>query len=239
MARPSRVRRRAARAGVGRGTMVRVNEWDERFEYYRDSRSHAEGADLDQVVAWCEPGPGMTALDVATGGGHVARRLRALGCEVATCDAAAGMRPDVVCPAEALHFADESCDVVVCRVAAHHFTDPWRALGEMARVTRRLVVLEDTLFVDERVQQAEKVRDSTHVSHYTRDEFAAMFDAAGLDLVAEARFQRRHDMGDWLSATGCSGAAADEVRRLLAHVAEPGGAGWTDVKWAAQAVRRR
>ena len=109
----------------------------------------------------------------------------------------------------------------------------------MARVSRRLVVFEDTLYVDERVQQAESLRDATHVSHYTRDQFVAMFDAAGLHVVAESRFPRRHEMSDWLSATRCAGAAADEVRRLLAHVAEPDGSAWTDVKWAAQAVKRR
>jgi SAM-dependent methyltransferase len=215
-----------------------MSEWDERFDYYRDSRVHAEGDDLDQVVAWCAPAPGVTALDVASGGGHVARRLRELGAEVTSCDAAAGMRPDVVCPAEDLSFADGSFDVVVCRVAAHHFTDPRLALREMARVSRRLVVLEDTLWVDERVHRAEKVRDATHVRQYTREQFLEMFEAAGLEVRAEATFPRRHDMDDWLSATGCAGAAADEVRSLLAHVAEPGGSGWTDVKWAAQAVRR-
>lgn len=215
-----------------------MNEWDGRFEYYRDSPAHAEGDDLDQVVAWCEPGPGVTGLDVATGGGHVGRRLRERGCVVTTCDAAAGMEPDVVCPAEDLAFADHSFDVVVCRVAAHHFTDPARAIREMARVTRRLVVLEDTLYVDESVQRAEELRDATHVSHYTRDEFVAMLDAAGLEVLAEARFPRRHVMDDWLSATGCAGEAAAEVRRLLAHVAERDGSAWTDVKWAAQAVKR-
>jgi SAM-dependent methyltransferase len=215
-----------------------MSEWDERFEYYRDSPAHAQGDDLDQVVAWCEPGPGVTVLDVATGGGHVGRRLRELGCAVITCDAAAGMQPDVVCPAEELAFADGSFDVVVCRVAAHHFTDPALAIREMARVTRRLVVFEDTLYVDELVQQAEMVRDATHVSQYTRDEFVRMFGDAGLEVLAESCFPRRHVMDDWLSATGCSGAAAAEVRRLLVHVAEPGGAAWTDVKWAAQAVKR-
>jgi SAM-dependent methyltransferase len=215
-----------------------MNEWDERLDYYRDSPAHAQGDDLDQVVAWCEPGPGVRALDVATGGGHVGRRLRELGCAVTTCDAAAGMRPDVVCPAEALAFADGSFDVVVCRVAAHHFTDPGLAVHEMARVTRRLVVFEDTLWVDGLVQQAEVVRDTTHVSHYSRDQFARMFGAAGLEVLAEALFSRRHVMGDWLSATGCTGAAAAEVRRLLAHVAEPDGSAWTDVKWVAQAVKR-
>ncbi len=216
-----------------------MNEWDARFEYYAGSRAHAEGDDLDQVVAWCEPGPGVTALDVATGGGHVARRLRGLGGEVTSCDAAAGMRPDVVCPAEDLRFPDGSFDVVVCRVAAHHFTDPRLALREMARVARRLVVFEDTLFVDERVQQAEKVRDATHVRQYTREQFLGMFEDAGLEVRAEATFPRRHDMADWLSATGCEGACADEVRRLLAHVAEPDGSAWTDTKWVAQAVKRR
>ena len=218
--------------------MRRMSEWDTRFDYYRDSRSHAEGDDLEQVVAWCEAGPGVTALDVATGGGHVARRLRGLGCEVTSSDAAAGMRPDVVCPAEELPFADDSFDVVVCRVAAHHFTDASRAIAEMARVARRLVVLEDTLWVDERVHEAEKVRDATHVRQYTRDEFLAMFEAAGLEVRAEATFPRRHDLDDWLSTTGCAGDCADEVRRLLAHVSEPDGSAWTDTKWAAQAVKR-
>jgi len=215
-----------------------MNEWDGRFDYYHDSLTHAEGDDLDQVVAWCEPGPGVTALDVATGGGHVARRLRELGCAVTSTDAAAGMRPDVVSPAEDLPFADGSFDAVVCRVAAHHFADPARAVAEMARVTRRLVVLEDTLWIDERVHRAEKLRDSTHVRQYTREQFLEMFGAAGLELRAEATFPKRHDMDDWLSATACQGTCADEVRRLLAHVAEPDGAAWTDVKWAAQTVKK-
>jgi tRNA1(Val) A37 N6-methylase TrmN6 len=46
--------------------------WDERAQAYRDSKTHAEGADLDLVVEWCAPGPGRKVLDVATGGGHVA-----------------------------------------------------------------------------------------------------------------------------------------------------------------------
>ena len=155
-----------------------------------------------------------------------------------TCDAAAGMEPDVVCPAEDLPFGDRSYDVVVCRVAAHHFTDPDLAIHEMARVTRRLVVFEDTLYVDELVQRAEILRDHTHVSHYTRDVFVEMFREAGLEVLAEARFPRRHQMDDWLSATGCAGAEAAEVRRLLAHVSEPDGSAWTDVKWVAQAIKR-
>ena len=50
--------------------------WSDRAELYRQSAIHATGHDLDLVVEWCEPGEGVTVLDVATGGGHVARRLR-------------------------------------------------------------------------------------------------------------------------------------------------------------------
>src|SRR5256885_6394520 len=119
--------------------------WDERAEAYRTSPTHREGDDLDALVEWCDPGPRVRALDVATGGGHVAGRLAEAGCRVTTCDAAGGMAPDVVCPAEHLPFADRNFDVVACRIAAHHFADVAAAVREMARVARRRVVVEDTL----------------------------------------------------------------------------------------------
>ena len=218
-----------------------MNEWDGRAEHYRKSQTHAVGDDLDRVVDWCEPGPGVAALDVATGGGHVARRLRELGCVVTTADAAAGMEPDVVCPAEDLPFATAAFDVAVCRLAVHHFRDPGQAMDEMARVGRRLVVIEDTLFIDDRVQEAERLRDATHVSHYSRDELASLLAAAGLRVTAEERFAKRHEMDDWLAATGCGGAAAAEVRRLLAHMSSLDGLTWTDTKIVLQArpSRRR
>jgi ubiquinone/menaquinone biosynthesis C-methylase UbiE len=73
--------------------------WSERAEAYRVSE-HREGADLDRLVEWCEPGPAVQALDVASGGGHVARRLREAGCAVTTLDPAPGMRADVLARAE-------------------------------------------------------------------------------------------------------------------------------------------
>ena len=68
--------------------------WSTRAEAFRESPSHREGPDLDLLVELCEPGEGVTALDVATGGGHVARRLREEGCTVVTVDPAPGMQPD-------------------------------------------------------------------------------------------------------------------------------------------------
>ena len=112
-----------------------------------------------------------TALDVATGGGHVAHRLRAAGLEVVTCDPAPGMRPDVICRAESLPFADGAFDVVACRTAAHHFTDPGAAVREMARVSSDRVLIVDTVFMGEAVEEAEALRDPSHVRNYTEAEW--------------------------------------------------------------------
>ena len=70
--------------------------WSQRAEAFRESPTHREGPDLDVLVEWCEPGPDVKVLDVATGGGHVARRLREEGCTVVTVDPAPGMKADVV-----------------------------------------------------------------------------------------------------------------------------------------------
>src|SRR5207248_3570107 len=132
--------RRCSRARAALWSSPVTELWDERAQAYRDSKTHAEGADLDLVVAWCAPGPGRKVLDVATGGGHVARRLREAGCDVVTTDSSPGMKPDVVSRAEDLPFADGSFDCVVSRIARHHFPDVRKALEEMARVSNDVVL---------------------------------------------------------------------------------------------------
>ena len=84
--------------------------WSERAEAFRESATHREGPDLDLLIEWCEPGEGVQALDVATGGGHVARRLREAGCDVVSVDPAPGMQPTVVARAELSFRAAASAD---------------------------------------------------------------------------------------------------------------------------------
>ena len=207
-----------------------TDAWSARADAYRESPTHRAGADLDALVAWCDPGPEVEALDVATGGGHVARRLAEAGCRVTTCDAAEGMAPDVVCPAEHLPFADGSFDVVACRIAAHHFADVAAAVREMARVTRRLVVVEDTLYADERVEEAERLRDPTHVRSYTEAEWRGFMEAARLVVDRAERFGKRHPIGPWLARVGCTGETAARVRELLADRMAPDEPVWLDTK---------
>ena len=189
--------------------------WSERAEAYRRSEIHSSGDDLDLTVAWCEPGEGVTALDVATGGGHVARRLREAGCTVVTVDPAPGMEPDVIGPAEHLPFADASFDAVACRLAAHHFHDVVAAVNEMARVAKHRVVVCDNTFVSEQSEEADRVRDPSHVRNYAVAEWESFFDLAGLDVAALEHMDRPLEIEPWLARAGCEGEDAAQVRGLL------------------------
>jgi SAM-dependent methyltransferase len=186
--------------------------WSERAALYRASPAHRVGPDLDLLVDWAE---GSSALDVATGGGHVARRLREAGFAVVSCDPAPGMRPDVVCRAEELPFADGSFDVVTCRIAAHHFADIHAAMSEMARVSRSLVLLVDNLYGGEQVEQAERLRDPTHVRCYTEAEWRTLFAEAGLRAEDVRLFEVRIELEPWLERAGCAGHDAKRVGELL------------------------
>jgi ubiquinone/menaquinone biosynthesis C-methylase UbiE len=195
--------------------------WSQRADAFRDSPTHREGPDLDLLVEWCEPGPGVKALDVATGGGHVARRLREEGCTVVTVDPAPGMRPDVVSRAEELPFEDGSFDVVTCRIAPHHFDDIRKAVAELARVTQHLVVIEDNVFVDEQVEEAERLRDPTHVRCYTEEEWKEFLTDAGLEVEQLERFERARSLEDWLDRVETPPKDAERVRELLrAHTVD-------------------
>ena len=147
-----------------------------------------------------------------------------------TTDAAPGMRPDVVCPAEHLPFADSSFDVVVSRIAPHHFSDIELAIAEMARVARDAVVVEDTLFTSDAVERAEALRDPTHVRNYTEAQWRAFLAGAGLEVERVEHFEKTHDFAAWLARTGCVGEEAERVRELLAEHASEDGTTWQDTK---------
>jgi SAM-dependent methyltransferase len=194
--------------------------WSERAQLYRESAAHREGEDLDLVVEWSKGAE--TALDVATGGGHVARRLREAGVNVVTLDPAPGMQPDVVSRGEDLPFADRSFDVVACRVAAHHFEDVEKAVHEMARVSRDRVIVLDNLFLDERAEEADRVRDPSHVRNYTEQEWRELFRSSGLRIEDARRLAKPIEVEPWLERAGTPEGDARRVRELLSDRVEEG-----------------
>jgi SAM-dependent methyltransferase len=191
-----------------------TDTWGNRAELYRTSSAHREGPDLDLLVDWAD---GVrTALDVATGGGHVARRLREIGLEVVTCDPSPGMGADVRCFAEDLPFADASFDLTTTRVAAHHFADVRAAVRELARVASERVIVVDTLFQGEAGEEAERLRDPSHVRNYSEEEWRSFFSDAGAAIDELRVLDVPIELEPWLDRTGCTGDDAARARELLA-----------------------
>jgi len=118
---------------------------------YATSVPHAKSDSLPRLVELAAPQPQWTALDIATGAGHVALALAQRLAHAVAGDltpqmlgVARGLARDrnianlsyAVMRAEALPFADATFDLVTCRIAPHHFDDVRKFVTESARVLR-------------------------------------------------------------------------------------------------------
>jgi ubiquinone/menaquinone biosynthesis C-methylase UbiE len=125
----------------------------------------------------------------------------------------------VLARAEEIPFADGSFDVVTSRIAPHHFSDVGAAVSEMARVARDLVLIEDTLFESETVEEAERLRDPTHVRSYSEAEWRGLLEGAGLTIEEVRVLEKSRPLDSWLDRVGSTGEEAERVRELVAvHV---------------------
>jgi SAM-dependent methyltransferase len=125
------------------------------------------------------------------------------------------MQADTTAPAEDLPFADSSFDAVACRLAAHHFADVIAAVKEMARVAKHRVVICDNTFVSESSEEADRLRDPSHVRNYAQAEWHSFFELAGLAVADERYLERPLEIESWLARVDCVGADAAQVRELL------------------------
>lgn len=169
---------------------------------YVTSKVHAEGEDLDLMVAMAEPQAHWLALDVATGGGHTALKFAPhVGRMVASdltpkmLHAAQGFinersAKNVLFSAadgENLPFAARIFDLLTCRIAPHHFPDCFRFVQECARVLKvgGVLLIEDHVQPEDDqaaryIDAFERLRDPSHNRAFAEYEWRGMFIDAGL-----------------------------------------------------------
>jgi SAM-dependent methyltransferase len=165
----------------------------------------ADTADVAAAVATLALPPGARCLDVAAATGHTGLYLASLGHRVTLSDiaepmlerarAAAAERgievETAVHPAEQFPFPDASFDLVSCRVAAHHFSDPAAFVREAARV---LVAGGHFLLIDgstpdhrpiaeDWIHRVEKLRDPSHHRFLTPGAWRETCETAGLAVI--------------------------------------------------------
>ncbi len=181
--------------------------------------------------------PDFRALEVACGPGHVALVMAAHVGEMTGVDLTEA--PLIIAEARrkergianlrfergdaaALPYPDKTFDIVVCRFAFHHFTEPPHVLAEMVRLCRPggVIGVHD-LIVSEFTERAayqngfENLRDPSHTRAYPLTALLALFTAAGLEITHVSTESLTPDVEDWLARAQTPEASAVEVRRLI------------------------
>jgi ubiquinone/menaquinone biosynthesis C-methylase UbiE len=203
---------------------------------YVRSAGHASGNDLDRMLALAAPQPTDTLLDIATGGGHVARVLGPHAGRVIASDLTPEMLdhaipylreqglPDVerlVADAQDLPLDDASVDIVTCRIAPHHFPDPAAFVAEAARVLRpggRFLLVDSTVpegVVGGFFNRYETVRDPSHVRSLTVEEWVGLLERSGFRIEAVEPFRKRHEFEEWTSRMRVSEGDRERLRAMM------------------------
>jgi ubiquinone/menaquinone biosynthesis C-methylase UbiE len=203
---------------------------------YVDSATHAKGADLEYMLEIAKPQSTWSVLDVATGGGHTALKFAAYVASVVAADISPRMlgiardfvdRDNVIyiaTDAENLAFAENTFDLVTCRIAPHHFPDCFRFVQECARVIKpggKLLVQDMTVPENERaaryVDAFERLRDPSHDRAYVDYEWEGMFLDAGLSVEQSMKLSKPAKLLDWAERQNCSSETIEKLQIMLAQ----------------------
>lgn len=203
---------------------------------YVKSTGHAAGDDLPRILHHAAPKPTDTLLDVATGGGHVARVLGPHVRRVIASDLTPEMLDHaipylqdqgltnverLVADAQALPLDNATVDIVTCRIAPHHFPEPDRFVAEVARVLRpggRFILVDSTVPagpVGDLFNAYEAVRDPSHVRSLTEGEWVSLLGRHGLEIAAIESFRKRHEFGEWTSRMQVPEAARARLQEMM------------------------
>lgn len=203
---------------------------------YVTSTGHATGGDLQRMVALSGATPDTRMLDIATGGGHVARAFAShVGSVLAT-----DLTPEMIAhagqafrqwglanvatgiaDAEDLPYDDGAFDLITCRIAPHHFPNVDRFVGEVYRVLASggtFILVDSTVPEGEQgdfFNRFEKLRDPSHVRSLTIDEWRALLSEAGFAVGEVETFTKTHDFTDWTARSRTSPDDTAALARML------------------------
>ena len=209
---------------------------------YATSDVHARGESLDVLLANIECQSDWLAVDIATGAGHTALAFAPAVQSMIASDITEPMLTKTmelanqytienlstcIADAEVLPFDDQSVDLLLCRLAFHHFPNPTQAISEMARVARPGAILgfTDNFCVSDQAAAAaynhfEQTRDPSHVEVYPRDQLVAWFSQAGFQLEFEQCLTKEFAFRPWADRQHCSKATQQDLLQQLDQLAD-------------------
>ena len=123
----------------------------------------------------------------------------------------------VIGSAERLPFEAGAFDIVVSRLAFHHFTSADIAFREMRRVLKNCgkIVIADMLARNEPYRETadkyERLRDPSHARCLSGDEFLSFADKYGLTVLHRSVSDIEMDLEEWLALTNPSENVKKEI----------------------------
>ena len=187
---------------------------------YVDSAMHNNQTALEAVVAAVDPHADWLVLDVATGGGHVAKALAGMVKHVVASDLTPRMLAEarshirdvsgidnvsyVTADAEQLPFLSDTFDAVTCRIAPHHFPNPRQFVQEVARVLKpggRFVLVDNIVPEDGALaawyNTVEHLRDRSHIRCAPATQWQEWIAAAGLVFERGQASWKKFEFESW------------------------------------------
>jgi SAM-dependent methyltransferase len=212
------------------------DQFGPRAEAYVQSLVHASGEDLDALESLVRRYHPQRALDLGSGGGHVAYRLAPHVLAITAVDLSADMMAAVaimarerklpniktcVAPAEDLPFADATFDFLACRFSAHHWRDFEAGLREARRVLTSGspavfidVTSPGTASLDTHLQTVELLRDPSHIRDYAAAEWQKALARAGFGVRGTTARRLRMDFSTWVARMQTPAAHRVAIRSL-------------------------
>ena len=203
---------------------------------YVQSAVHAAGEDLDALEAIARRARPARALDLGSGGGHVAYRLATHAGAVVASDLSAEMLAAVaatakardlgnietrVAPAERLPFADGAFDFLACRFSAHHWRDWAAGLREARRVLApgSVAVFIDAVSpglaaLNTHLQAVELLRDTSHVRDHSAGEWGSALAGASFRVRETRSWRLRMDFPTCIARMRTPDLNRDAIRAL-------------------------
>ncbi|WP_264739463.1 class I SAM-dependent methyltransferase [Cytobacillus firmus] len=197
------------------------NTFGKNAEKYVTSKIHGDAAELNQLVQTLNPQKDWVVLDIATGGGHVAKSLAPFVSQVFAADLTKEMLANtarylesfnniwyVLADAEGLPFLDKYFDAVICRIAPHHFPNPEKFISEAGRALKPggHFLMIDNVSPEEKklagfMNTVEKLRDDSHCRCLSTGEWRKLFAASGLHEAKSKIRKKTFEFPSWVRRT--------------------------------------
>jgi ubiquinone/menaquinone biosynthesis C-methylase UbiE len=214
--------------------------FDQIAQNFATSEVHRDSPTIRRLQAIVDLPRDAAVCDIACGAGHLGLSFAGRAGRITAVDPAPSMLESVrrlarergidvevvKAVAEEVPLPSHSFDLVMSRLAPHHFRDIAGAIHEMARLVKpgglvAVIDLEghDDPLIDEFNHLLEVFHDPTHVRSYRRSSWQALFEAAGLrvDTVEGNLSERPQGLSitRWCEIAASGTAAEGAIRRSL------------------------